>query len=69
MTQPDPSLNGFDNYAGDNSFNLDFSTLENPDVLENFDFDSFLNQGESDFTTDFGFAGDGNIDLSGVADG
>ena len=24
------------------SLNLDFSTLENPDVLENFDFDSFL---------------------------
>lgn len=26
------------------AFNLDFSTLENPDVLENFDFDAFLNQ-------------------------
>src|ERR1700733_7955076 len=23
-------------------FDLDFGTLENPDVLENFDFDSFL---------------------------
>ncbi|EEQ33247.1 OefA [Microsporum canis CBS 113480] len=25
------------------SFNLDFSSLDNPDILENFDFDTFLN--------------------------
>lgn len=25
------------------NFNLDFSALENPEILENFDFDSFLN--------------------------
>lgn len=25
------------------AFNLDFSALENPDILENFDFDTFLN--------------------------
>ena len=24
------------------NFNLDFGSLDNPDVLENFDFDSFL---------------------------
>lgn len=35
-------------------FNLDFSTLENPDVLGTFDFDSFLNQADSDdFDVDF----------------
>ena len=34
--------NGFDFNSGEN-FNLDFSTLDNTDVLENFDFDSFLN--------------------------
>lgn len=28
---------------GGEPFNLDFSTLESADVLENFDFDSFLN--------------------------
>lgn len=30
------------------NFNLDFSTLENSDVLENFDFDSFLNTSNED---------------------
>ena len=47
-------LQPFDMYFGDSqAFNLDFNTLENPDVLENFDFDSFLNQGGSnDFHID-----------------
>lgn len=47
------------------AFNLDFSTLENPDVLENFDFDSFLNQsGTDDFGGEgvFGTAFDLNMD-------
>ncbi len=26
-----------------NNFNLDFSALDNPDILETFDFDTFLN--------------------------
>lgn len=44
---------------GNAHFNLDFSTLENADVLENFDFDSFLNTSAedtmgNDFSNDFG---------------
>lgn len=35
------------------AFNLDFSALENPDILENFDFDTFLNT-DAD-TAGFGF--------------
>ncbi|OJJ48087.1 hypothetical protein ASPZODRAFT_62484 [Penicilliopsis zonata CBS 506.65] len=35
------------------AFNLDFTTLENPDILENFDFDTFLNT-DAD-ATGFGF--------------
>lgn len=41
----------------DPQFNLDFSTLENADVLENFDFDSFLNTSAGDmldFNADIG---------------
>lgn len=34
------------------TFDLDFSTLHNPDILENFDFDTFLN---TDADTGFGF--------------
>ena len=66
----DPSMN-FDTFgAGDQAFNLDFSTLENPDVLENFDFDSFLNQsGEGDFGGDFSLGGDTGFGLDGVTDG
>ena len=39
------------------SFNLDFSTLESNDVLENFDFDSFLNTDD----TNGSFAFDPNL--------
>ncbi|KAL4801913.1 hypothetical protein BDV18DRAFT_67926 [Aspergillus unguis] len=42
ITMPDPS-----------AFSLDFSALENPDILENFDFDTFLNT-DTD-TAGFGF--------------
>ena len=35
------------------AFNLDFSALENPDILDNFDFDTFLNT-DAD-TAGFGF--------------
>ncbi|KAK5950554.1 hypothetical protein OHC33_008497 [Knufia fluminis] len=41
--------------GADPQFNLDFSTLENADVLENFDFDSFLNTSADDtFNVDIG---------------
>lgn len=58
MHQPDLSQpNGpFDSFGPDQNFNLDFSTLENSDVLENFDFDSFLNT-----TNDDTFNFDGSI--------
>ncbi|KAL3472439.1 hypothetical protein BJX99DRAFT_249687 [Aspergillus californicus] len=42
LNMPDPS-----------TFSLDFSALENPDILENFDFDTFLNT-DTD-TAGFGF--------------
>jgi hypothetical protein len=64
--QPADTSNAFvDNFGGDSqAFNLDFSTLENPDVLENFDFDSFLNQsGTDDFGGEvFGTGLDFNMD-------
>lgn len=64
--QPADTSNTFvDNFVGDSqAFNLDFSTLENPDVLENFDFDSFLNQsGTDDFGGEvFGTGLDFNMD-------
>ncbi|EFR02894.1 OefA protein [Nannizzia gypsea CBS 118893] len=42
--QVDPSQPFGDMGLTDNqSFNLDFSSLDNPDILENFDFDTFLN--------------------------
>ncbi|EZG08671.1 hypothetical protein H106_02144 [Trichophyton rubrum CBS 735.88] len=42
--QVDPSQPFGDMSLTDNqSFNLDFSSLDNPDILENFDFDTFLN--------------------------
>jgi hypothetical protein len=51
-------LQPFGLYYGDSqAFNLDFITLENPNVLENFDFDSFLNQGGTD---EFNFDGFGS---------
>lgn len=31
------------------NYNLDFTTLDNPDLLENFDFDTFLNEDASTF--------------------
>jgi hypothetical protein len=43
------------------AFNLDFSALENPDILENFDFDTFLNT-DADAT---GFGFDPSISYSG----
>ncbi|KAK5281073.1 hypothetical protein LTS13_005773 [Exophiala xenobiotica] len=63
---------GFNGPAGkpgapDQNFNLDFSTLENSDVLENFDFDSFLNTTNDDtfnFDGAIGVGGDFGLDPS-----
>ncbi|PGH16947.1 hypothetical protein AJ80_05015 [Polytolypa hystricis UAMH7299] len=35
-----------------NNYNLDFTALDNPDILENFDFDTFLNTDDSAFQFD-----------------
>ena len=55
MQQPDMG-NNFGEFGDNQNFNLDFSTLDNTDVLENFDFDSFLNT-----TTDDAFNFDGGM--------
>ena len=55
MQQPDMGTN-FGEFGDTQNFNLDFSTLDNTDVLENFDFDSFLNT-----TTDDAFNFDGGM--------
>lgn len=62
---PDPNqpFSDLNTLADSSAFNLDFSALENPDILENFDFDTFLNT-DAD-TAGFGF--DPNI--SYAADG
>ncbi|RAH49482.1 putative cAMP-dependent protein kinase pathway protein (Som1) [Aspergillus brunneoviolaceus CBS 621.78] len=48
-------------------FNLDFSALENPDILENFDFDTFLNT-DAD-TAGFGFDPNISYPTDGVETG
>ncbi|GAM43501.1 hypothetical protein TCE0_050f18365 [Talaromyces pinophilus] len=55
VQQPDPNVTNFSDLGmpDTTNFSLDFSTLENPEVLENFDFDSFLNT-DAD-ATGFGF--------------
>ena len=54
---------GFDFNTGE-TFNLDFSTLDDTDVLENFDFDSFLNTTTDDAANfDSGMkGGDSSVD-------
>lgn len=47
--------------------NLDFGNLEGPDVLDNFDFDSFLNNDSGDGT--FGFGADMNFGDNGLEAG
>lgn len=44
------------------TFNLDFGSMDSGDVLENFDFDTFLHTddpGSNAFTFDQAFLGDG----------
>lgn len=49
---PFGSLDGGDQFS---TMNLDFSNLDGPDVLDQFDFDSFLNtNGEGDNAFNFG---------------
>ncbi|KAL2824758.1 hypothetical protein BDW59DRAFT_82141 [Aspergillus cavernicola] len=52
---PDQTQQSFNdlNIPDPSAFSLDFSALENPDILENFDFDTFLNT-DTD-TAGFGF--------------
>lgn len=68
MPQADLSqTSAFGNFDDSQQFSLDFSTLENPDVLENFDFDSFLNQNGDDqfgFEASIGDGGAFNLDPS-----
>lgn len=67
MSQPFGNLNG-DEFP----MNMDFANLDGGDVLDNFDFDSFLNTGDGDgmsgFDANFAFDGTGleaGGDLSG----
>lgn len=50
-------------YLDNTAFNLDFSALDNPEILENFDFDTFLN---TDGDQGFGF--DPNIESNDTID-
>lgn len=69
LHQPDMQQNSFPDFAPDQGFNLDFSTLENSDVLENFDFDSFLNTTNDDtFNFDGGIGVGGDFGLDGTGD-
>ncbi|CAI7643613.1 unnamed protein product [Penicillium pancosmium] len=45
----------------DTAFNLDFSALDHPDILEDFDFDSFLN--DDGDKTGFGFEPNMSLDI------
>ena len=62
MHQPDLSQPNFSDFDQPGNFNLDFSSLENSDVLENFDFDSFLNTSTED-TFNFGDPMGGGVDF------
>lgn len=42
----------YTNAVPQGAFNLDFSALDNPDILESFDFDTFLNTEETGFGFD-----------------
>lgn len=48
--------------------NLDFGNLEGPDVLDNFDFDSFLNNeaGDANFGFDANMGFDTGLEAGGV---
>ena len=67
MHQPDLSQPNFTDFNEAGNFNLDFSSLENGDVLENFDFDSFLNTSTEDafnFGDPMGVGGDFGVETN-----
>ncbi|KAB8067504.1 hypothetical protein BDV29DRAFT_88459 [Aspergillus leporis] len=66
---PDQSQQPFNDLSipDASAFNLDFSALENPDILENFDFDTFLNT-DAD-TAGFGFDPNISYPTDGVETG
>lgn len=49
-------------------YNLDFGPLESPNILEHFDFDTFLNTDAAD-TTGFGFDPSMSYSADGVETG
>lgn len=61
---PFGALDGADQFSG-----MDFANLDSGDVLDNFDFDSFLNNTAEDnglgFDANFAF-GDGGIETDGL---
>ncbi|CEJ55171.1 Putative Adhesion defective protein 3 [Penicillium brasilianum] len=66
---PDPSQQTFNDLSipDASAFSLDFSTLDNPDILESFDFDTFLNtDGDG---TGFGFDPNMGYSADGVETG
>ncbi|KAJ5761383.1 Transcriptional activator somA [Penicillium manginii] len=68
MVQPtmDPNPQPYNDLSmPDNAFNLDFGPLDTPDLLESFDFDTFLNTDAGDGT---GFGFDPNMPLMDTVD-
>lgn len=64
---PDMSMSApFGDLGGDVQFTgMDFANLESGDVLDNFDFDSFLNNDDTGglaFDANFAFGGDASIE-------
>lgn len=63
--QPDMNVAPFGALDGDQFSGMDFANLDSGDVLDNFDFDSFLNNTGGDeglgFDANFAF-GDGGIE-------
>ncbi len=69
MAVPDMNSAPFGALDGTDQFPMDFANLESGDVLDNFDFDSFLNNNGDDnglgFDANFAF-GDGGIEADGL---
>lgn len=64
---PDMSMSApFGDLGGDAQFGgMDFAGIDSNDVLDNFDFDSFLNNNDDPglaFDANFAFGGDGSIE-------
>lgn len=65
----DSELAATDSKSQSFGMSLDFSGLEGPDVLDNFDFDSFLNNDAGDasfaFDANMAFGTDGGLEAGG----